>query len=346
MSCAGNELASEDVVWTFARGKSVSGAIPCSWFLSNVAGLMGAEIFDPKAPKDVKELKGEVVAVDRYTVQFKQFEANALFPSVLAIFCHNIFDSTLAKQKATAKDPWAHDYINGGGGAGFGPYCLKDWKKGTEAILEANPNWWHRAPDFKDVTIRKVPSSSNRISALYSGAADVITGLSPQEFNSVRRSGKAKVLSSFTNRNLVLGMNYKTAPWDGGGDPAKARLLRQAVAYAIPYNAILANNYFGAGRKWDGLINSSFYGAKRYPGRYTTDVARSKALLAKAGHPNGQGLEGPGLSLTFVAERAQVFEPTANTIRTALAKVGISIEFTPISQAEFSDRLSTKHDMP
>ena len=107
VSAAGNELTADDIVWTFARGKSASGAIPCSWFLSNVAGLMGAEIFDPKAPKDVHDLKGEVVALDRYTVQFKQYEANALFPSVLAIFCHDIFDSTLAKSKATAKDPWA-----------------------------------------------------------------------------------------------------------------------------------------------------------------------------------------------------------------------------------------------
>ena len=50
-SCAGNELTADDVVWTFARAKSVSGASPIAWFLSNTAGVLGLEVFgkDPNA---------------------------------------------------------------------------------------------------------------------------------------------------------------------------------------------------------------------------------------------------------------------------------------------------------
>ena len=54
-SCAGNELTADDVVYTFARAKSVSGASPVAWFLGNVAGAMkvgivGHRSFIERAP--------------------------------------------------------------------------------------------------------------------------------------------------------------------------------------------------------------------------------------------------------------------------------------------------------
>jgi len=72
MSCAGNELTADDVIYTFARAKSVSGAAPIGWFLSNVGSIkdFGVEVFgdDPAA----RELGDAVVKIDDHTVEIRQ----------------------------------------------------------------------------------------------------------------------------------------------------------------------------------------------------------------------------------------------------------------------------------
>ena len=42
-SCAGNEFTADDVVYTFQRAKSVSGAAPAAWFLSNVGAVLSLD---------------------------------------------------------------------------------------------------------------------------------------------------------------------------------------------------------------------------------------------------------------------------------------------------------------
>src|SRR5262249_54541018 len=157
-------------------------------------------------------------------------------------------------------------------------------------------------------------SESARIAAIESGSVDAVAGLTPNEFNEIQKRGKAKVLGWNGNLYLELGLNYGFEPWNGGGDQKRAKLLRKAVAYALTYNQIIQKDYFGHATKWNGLINSKYYGAKQYPGMYTTDVGKAKSLLAQAGYPNGKGLSGPGLALTYTAEHQATLEPVATDI--------------------------------
>jgi peptide/nickel transport system substrate-binding protein len=138
-SAAGNELTSADVVYTFARAKSVSGSASNSWFLANVGGILGYAPVLPKAPASAKVLTNEVVAVDKYTVQFNLFEdTGRLFMVALADTNLTIFDSVLMKKHATASDPWSHIWGNQNC-AGFGPYTITTYKPGTQIVYELLP---------------------------------------------------------------------------------------------------------------------------------------------------------------------------------------------------------------
>jgi peptide/nickel transport system substrate-binding protein len=341
-SSAGNELTADDVVWTFARAKSIGGSFPCAWFLANVSSVLTGDVFAEGANL---ELEGEVVAVDKYTVKFTQFETNEVWPGPLAVFCLLIIDSTAAMELATPEDPFAFDALNNTAGAGFGWYGIESWVKGTEVILKANENQLDEI-EFTDITIRAVSSSATRIGALLSGDADVVTGLSPQEFEQVAQEPNVKVLSWQGNLFLTLGLNYSLAPWDGGGDPQVQRLLRQAVAHAVPYDNLINDVFFGQAKKWDATITTGFVGAIDFPGRYTQDLDLAASLLAEAGFPNGDGLANDGLVLHYIAEQQSRFEPAANFIRSALTEIGIQIELGPIPAAEFATRHSTTWDMP
>lgn len=339
ISCAGNRLTADDVVYTFARAKSVSGAAPIGWFLSNVGSVkgFGTEVFgDPAA----RELGDAVVKVDDLTVQIRQSEPNALFLPVLTIFGLYIWDSAEMQKHATAEDPWSHSYANTVNAPGFGPYCLESWKPGEEISYVANPDWWEGPPAIERVTVRRVPQSANRAVVLRSGQADLTSGLTPREFDSLRGAPGVTVSGVTGNENLFIHMNFDTPPFDNP-------LVRQAVAHAIPFDQIIANAYFGQASRWRGMVPSS------YPGfaptaNYEYDPERARALLAEAGYPGGAGLEAhaANLALAYVAEKESTLGPIVNIVQSALRDIGMPVTLDPLPQTQYGDRQLVRRDLP
>ena len=344
-SCAGNEMTADDLIWTFERAKSVGGAAPVSWFLLNVASVMDASPLAEDATDEDRALSGEIEKIDDYTVVIRQFEPNQLFPDVLAIFALPVVDATEALAHATDDDPWAHDWMNNEGAAGFGPYCLASWDKEREIVFEANPNWSGDGlvtPEIERVRMARVPSASTRTSSMLSGDADMTTGLTSRDFAQIRDegAGTAKVLGVIGNENTFLHMNYGVEPWDNV-------TLRQAIAHAIPYDAIVEAGYFGAAEKWNGIVPPG------YPGfveddRYDNDLDRAGELLAEAGYPDGEGLEqyGEALQLFYVSEKQDQLQPIATALQTALRDIGVEIELAPIPQTQYGDRQLVLRDLP
>ncbi len=346
-SCAGNTLTADDVLYTFARAKSVSGASPVAWFLGNVSGLFDLTPLTSKDP-NAKKLT-EVTKVDKYTVRFTLKHPDELFPRVLQIFPLHIWDSKAFKAGATTSDPWSHTFTDTTNSPGFGAYCLAKWVKGQEVDLTANPHYWRGQAKYTKIIIRKVPQSSNRVAAVKSGQADIVENLDPREYADIAKSGgKAKVLSFKNTAIVALGINYAYAPFNTykptGNDPGK--LIRQAIAYALPYNDIIKDDYLGKATKWNSLIESSYYGYKSI-NKYKTDLAKAKKLMAQAGYPGGKGLKAnpEAFQLHYVAERQSLLEPIANRIKTALAKIGINVTLAPLSNAEENQRELVKGDM-
>ena len=340
VGCNGATFNADDVVYTFARAKSVSGAAPIGWFLSNVGSIAGFDVSvfgdDPAA----KELGDSVVRIDDYTVQIRQSEPNALFLPVLTIFGLLIFDKETMEANATEADPWSHDYVNNTGAPGFGAYCLESWTKNEEISYTANPDYYRGAPAIDRVTVRRVPQSSNRVVVLQTGQADLVTGLTPREFDSLRTQDGITVAGVTGNENMFLHMNFDVAPFDNP-------LVRQAIAHAIPFDQIIANGYFGQATQWTGLVPSS------YPGfaptaQFTYDPDRARALLAEAGYPDGAGLEefAASFALSYVAEKESTIGPIVNIIQTALRDVGIPVTLDPIPQTQYGDRQLVKRDLP
>src|SRR5262249_15434343 len=197
------------------------------------------------------ELHGEVTKVDKYTVRIKQTAPNELFPRVLEIFALDIFDSVEMKKHATAADPWSHTFTQREGAAGYGPYCIQRWQPGTELVLRWNPKYHGGKPQFTNVVVRKVPTSGARIASIRTGAADIVTTLTPNEVNQLRKVGSVDVLSTYNNQSAFIPVNYAVAPFN----LPKNELLRQAIAYALPYDDIIKADYEGHARQAFGAAN-------------------------------------------------------------------------------------------
>lgn len=342
-SAAGNELTSADVVYTFARAKSVSGSAPNSWFLANVGGILTDAPVVPKAPASAKMLTDEVVAVDKYTVQFNLFQdTGRLFMVALADTNLTIFDSVEMKKHATASDPWSHTWGNQNC-AGFGPYTITTYKPGTQIVYQARPNYYRAAPKYTRVITSAVAEAGSRVAALKVGEAQIAEYLDPADLASLKGDNSVSLVGSYTNDIAFICLNYSYPPWNL---PAN-RLLRQAVAYSIPYDDIVNLDYLGFARRMYSQVPSTFDGY--VPNMtYQTDLTKAKALLAQAGFPGGNGLArySSGLQFYYVAERASLLEPVANRIKTNLASIGVTITLQPLPQSEFATKQLQTGDMP
>lgn len=345
-SPAGNEFTADDVVWLAARAKGVGGASPIAWFLYNVASVMGAENIAPNATAADKKLNGEVVKIDKYTVQFKQQKPNKLFPGVLSIFAMSMIDSIEASKHGTAKDPYAHDWVNtqGASTAGYGPYKLQSLQTDQSATFVVNSGWKAPGlaqPTVKTVVMRKVPQTSVRVGSIEAGGGTKVTDdLTSRDWKQLSAAKNVNVFSLYGNQNTFLFTNFNVKPFDN-------KLLRQALAYAMPYDSIANSVYFGTAKRWQGCVPSSYPGYKQV-GTYSENLTKAKQLLAQAGYPGGSGLSqfGDALTLYYVAEKQDQLQPLATLIRTALGQIGVKIKLSPIPQSDYGKRQLVTKDLP
>jgi peptide/nickel transport system substrate-binding protein len=336
--CNNTTFNADDVLYTFARAKSVSGAAPIGWFLSNVANIGGftADVFaeDPAVADAAKQLGDWITAPDEYTVVIKQDAPNKLFLPVLTIFGLYIYDKETMEANATPEDPWSHEYANNVNAPSFSPYCIKSWEKNAEMVLQSNEDYYGGAPALKEIVWRKVPQSANRLASVSTGAAQLTDNLTPKEFSSVEGNDDIRSWQATGNLNLFLGMNFDTPPFDNSK-------VRQAFAYALNYDKIVQDGYFGKAVKWEGQIPMTYPGYAKVATQYNYDPEKAKALLAESGWTQTESLK-----LTYVSEQESALGPIVTQMAADLGAIGVNIELDPIPQTQFGDRALVKKDLP
>lgn len=340
-SCAGNELTSADVVYTLARDKSVSGVAPIGWFAYNVASVFTGAPVAPNATASDKRLHGEVRAVGKYTVQFKQTAPNQLFLSALSLFAAPIIDKTELSKHATSSDPWAHKWMNSVGAAGFGPYCLSSWTKGQSIVFTKNPNWnIEPVPYYNKVTVKQVANGTQSVASLKAGSAQIAQGLTFQQFASLKNTSGVKLAAFDGTDDMFLAMNFRVPPFDN-------IKLRQAMAYALPYNEIIQHGYYGLAKKMDYFLPSVTPGlTAKNP--YDYDLAKAKTLEAAAGYPDGQGLDkyAKSFQLSYPTEEQTQLQPVALIIQGALKKLGMPVTLNPMPASQIANGLQVTRSLP
>jgi peptide/nickel transport system substrate-binding protein len=327
----GSKFTSADVLYTFNRAYSISGQTTAALYVATTGGLL-------PATKVAKTITTEIVAVDDYTVDFNLFAVTGLFPTMLAVWNQYIFDSTTMKAHATTADPWSHDWMNAGNAAGFGPYQLKQLTPGASATLVADPNYWRGQPKYTTINISASSNGSAQLAAIESGSAQVAEGLTAESLKTLQKSPTVSVAGGYTNKLLELFMNYNYAPWNSPGNVA----LRQAVAYALPYDEIINGVYPDVARRSYSHVPSTFDGYTAI-NTYSTDLDKAKALMVTAGFPGGKGLSASmeGLQLYWSNDQTDL-QTVATYVKSALASIGIPITLNPITPTVFATKKGGK----
>ena len=257
----GAPVTAKDVKWSLDRAVSVGG-FPT--FQMSAGSLTKPEQF---------------VVVDDNTVRVDFAKKDRLTIPDLAVIVPCIVNSELVKKNASEKDPWGLEYTKQQT-AGSGAYKVTKWTAGTEVIMERNDEWvGGPLPKIKRVIWRMVPQAGNRRALLERGDADISYELPFKDFQEMKANGKLNVVSlPFSNGIQYIGMNVTKPPFD---NPK----VRQAVAYAIPYQKIMDAVLFGlANPMFGAAADKATEVAWPQPTKYSTDMAKAKALLAEAGY--------------------------------------------------------------
>jgi peptide/nickel transport system substrate-binding protein len=313
----GTPVTAKDVKWSLDRAVSVGG-FPT--FQMSAGSLTRPEQF---------------VAVDDYTVRVDFLKKDRLTIPDLAVIVPCVVNSELVKKNASEKDPWGLEYTKQQT-AGSGAYKVTKWTAGTEVIMERNDDWaGGPLPKIRRVIWRMVPQAGNRRALLERGDADVSYELPFKDFQEMKANGKLNVVSlPFSNGIQYIGMNVTRPPFD---NPK----VRQAMAYAIPYQKImdavlfgLANPMFGAPAEKPTEV------AWPQPHKFNTDMEKAKSLLAEAGYANGFET-----TISFDLNFAGVNEPLCVLVQESLAQLGIRTTINKVPGANWRTEL-TKKEMP
>ena len=215
---------------TFHDGTPVT-ANDVKWSLDRAVTVGGFPTFQMGAGSLTK--REQFVVVDDHTVRVDFLTKDRLTVPDLAVIVPCVMNSGLVKKHATEQDPWGLDYTKQNS-AGSGAYRIVSWNSGTEAVLERNDKWvGGAAPKIRRIVWRMVPSAGNRRALLERGDADISYDLPNKDFVELKDLGKLSIVSTpYSNGIQYIGMNVTKPPFD---NPK----VRQAVAYAIPYQKIM-----------------------------------------------------------------------------------------------------------
>ncbi len=313
----GTAVTAKDVKWSFDRAVTVGGF----------------PTFQMKAGSLEKPEQFEVV--DDHTFRVKFLRKDKLTLPDLAVPVPVVINSELAKKHATAQDAWAMEWLKNND-AGSGAYKLESWKPGQETTYVRFEDWKSGpTPKLKRVIVREVPSAGNRRALLERGDADISFDLPPKDFAELAKAGKLTVTSHpVENAFSYVGMNVKTVPFS-------VLRVRQAVAFALPYDKIFDTAVFARGVALNGNpISSLTFGHDLVPAPFKTDLAKAKALMAEGGYPNGFET-----TLSFDQGFTTINEPMAILAQEALAQIGIKTTINKIPGSNWRSML-LKKEMP
>ena len=300
----GDRATTEDFMYSIDRAFGVQAV---NQFLLLLMNVTSADQFE---------------AVDDYTVKMTLADFSPLVQPIFTLSFIPILNKDIVEANATADDPWALNWL-ATNAAGFGPYYIEENTAGQQTVLRANPNYWAGKPDIDRIIYRAVPESSNRVSALLSGAVDMALALSGTELSSIADNDNVE-LSAFEGNNITTIIPNNAVP------PFDNPLVRQALAYAAPYDEIIA--IFDG---WASPISS--YIPPMFPGYtdeyfpYETDLEKARQLIAES------GVETPiSATLTYADHRPE-HERVAVAVKSAWEEIGVNIDLDKVTFGTFAD---------
>lgn len=294
----GEKFSSADVKYTFER------------------------ILDPKTASAYAGLYTAIDSVETPTPTQAVFKLKTPYGPFLTNLANN---GEIVNQKAIESDDPARKPV------GTGPFEFVEWVQGDHLTLKKFDKYFETGRPLVDlVEFKFLLVDQGRIDALSSGEVNWVDAIPLQQIDALKNDTRfTYVTSPVSGIPDFLALNTAKAPFD---KPE----VRQAVAWALDRAAIRDLAYFGSGEIGVEEVpsGSTWYDGED-PFASGPDVAKAKALLAKAGFPDGLTVEYLGLP-----QYPELLK-TGQVVRDQLKAIGIDMTIKQVDVSVWFDDFST-----
>ncbi|MGB3294891.1 MAG: ABC transporter substrate-binding protein [Phormidesmis sp.] len=309
----GTPVTTKDVKWSYDRAVSVGGF----------------PTFQMKA--GALENTDQFVAVDDTTFRVNLPREDKLSLMDMAVPIPAIMNSALIEPHLTEEDPWGLEWVNANP-AGGGAYTLDTYTPEERVVLVRNENWTSGpAPAVEKIIWLNVPEAGNRRALLEKGDIDINYDMSEKDISELRADDSYTIVST-PIENCLYTVDLNSQPeLAGAANPFSDVKVRQAVAYAMPYDDIVETALYGECIKMYGAKSaepSTIDWPQPYP--YNTDLEKAKALMAESGYPDGFDT-----TLAFDLGTEEWAEPMCVLVQESLAEIGINISLNKVPSSNF-----------
>ncbi len=260
---SGNTVTADDVAWSLQRTVLLDKG-------------PGGVLADLGLTRDT--VTRQITKVDDQTVTVRTDKKYA--PS----FVLNVLSAgpgSILEKKLLLSHEQGHDMGNAWlrtNDAGSGPYKLVKWTPNESVVLQRFDDYPSPFP-MKRVVLRHVPEASAQRLLLENGDVDAARNLSPDSLSTLSKAGKIKVATWPASALLYLSLNTKNP------NLAKPE-VQQAMKWLVDYDGIQRNIVSTTYKVHQTFLPDGFLGTLN-ANPYRQDVAKAKALLAKAGLAKG-----------------------------------------------------------
>lgn len=236
--------------------------------------------FDRMLNPDTKSLRASEVAsvkeaqvVDDYTVKLILKAPNAALLSVLTDRAGMMISPAAIEKygKDLARNP-----------VGTGPFSFVEWVAADHLTVKKFDGYFEKGADgqalpyLDSVTFKGIPDGTVRLTALKTGAMDIIDAPDPKDVAGLK-AGKDPIYDQ------VPGLGYNAIELNTANAPFNKVEARQALAYSVDPAAIAKSIFFDTVTPGQGPIPPSSWAYDASVNIYKRDPAKSKELLTKAG---------------------------------------------------------------
>lgn len=280
----GQPMSADDVVYTF---KQQSDAKNASNALSTFTGVL-----DPDG----------VVKVDDSTVAFHLEGPNGNFPYIISSDNYNL----VIVPKGTDFGKWQQTFI------GTGPFKLQRYTQNAGAQFVANPDYWGGPPHLASTAFTFYTGEPPQLLAIQGGAVDVVSQFAAQGAQAVLSNPAYQIIRVASASHSEMSMRNDTPPFT---DPR----VRQAIALSLDRPAMVQGLIAGNGHVAnDSPFAPKFASTNTSVPQRVQNIAKAKALLAAAGHPNG-------FQTTLTTGQQNETPALAQVISQSASKIGVTM---------------------
>ncbi|MFB4394664.1 MULTISPECIES: ABC transporter substrate-binding protein [unclassified Pseudomonas] len=317
------ELNADDVLFSFQRMLYPAHA----WHKTAPGGYPHAQSLQ------LGSLIKSIEAPTPNTVRFTLTHADATFLATLSMGFASIYSAEYADKLLKAGTP---EKLNGEP-VGTGPFVLQRFQKDAVVRYRANADYFAGKPQVDPLIYAITPDANVRLQKLKRGECQVALSPKPLDIAEATKDSNLKAASTPAFMTAFVALNSQHPPLD---KPE----VRQAINLAFDKPAYLKAVFEGTATAANGPYPPTTWSfAKELPG-YPTDLKRAKALLTKAGLPEGFS------TTIWTRPSGSLLNPNPNLgaqmLQADLAKVGIKAEIRVIEWGELIRRAKAgEHDL-